>query len=144
MSTDQQRDTNFKGLLQKNGVDVLRPFILSFVINGGGSVPATGGQNAWLTVPQNCTITGWQILGDVSGAIVLDVWKDTYANFPPTNTDSITASAKPTITASGVKATSTTLTGWTTALALGDILDVEVESVTAIKYARLDLFCTPA
>ena len=32
-----------------------------------------------------------------SGSIVIDVWKDTYANFPPIVADTITASAKPTL-----------------------------------------------
>ena len=55
-----------------------------------------------------------------SGSIVIDVWKDTYANFPPTVADTITASAKPTLS-SATKSDDTTLTGWTTAVTAGDV-----------------------
>jgi hypothetical protein len=115
---------------------------LRFVIDGGGSVITTGAKKAYLTVPYAGTITSWTILGDASGAIVLDVWKDTYANFPPVVGDSITASAKPTVTASATKATSSTLTGWTTSVAAGDVLEVNVDSVATFTKVTLDLAVT--
>ena len=39
-----------------------------------------------------CTINNVTLLADVAGAIVLDIWKDAYANFPPVVGDKITAS----------------------------------------------------
>lgn len=80
------------------------------------------------------TITKWRILGTKftsgsTGSIVLDLWKDTYANFPPVVGDSITASAKPTVT-TAAKAESSTLTGWTTSVAAGDIIRVNVDSAS--------------
>ena len=119
------------------------PTLVRFVIDGGGSVITTGAKKAYITVPYNCTVTGWRILADVSGSIVIDIWKDTYANYPPTNADSITAAAKPTLT-TAVKAESTTLTGWTTALAAGDILEIEVESATTVQKVRLELTVVPS
>lgn len=113
----------------------------AFRIDGAGSVIATGAKSVMFRVPYACTITGWEIVADVSGSIVFDIWKDTYANYPPTNADTITASAKPTVT-TAVKATSTTLTGWTTALAAGDYLEIEVESATTITVATLILTIT--
>lgn len=82
-----------------------------------------------LVVPFACTITGVTMLADVEGSIVVDIWKDTYANFPPTDADSITASAPPTIT-TATKSQDTTLTGWTVAVAAGDVLRFNVDSVT--------------
>jgi hypothetical protein len=70
--------------------------------------------------------------------VVLDLWKDTYANFPPTAGDSVTASAKPTLSAAS-KAEDSTLTGWTTSLAAGDYLRVNVDSVATITRVTLAL-----
>lgn len=91
-----------------------------------------------LVVPFDCTITGVTLLADTSGSIVVDIWKDTYANFPPTDADSITASAVPTIS-SATKSQDTTLTGWTTAVSAGDILRFNVDSVTDVTQVTIAL-----
>ncbi len=85
---------------------------LTFVIDGGGAAIATGIKGD-LEIPFACTINQVTLLADQSGSIVVDIWKDTYANYPPTGADSITASAKPTISAAA-KSQDATLTGWTT------------------------------
>jgi hypothetical protein len=53
---------------------------------------------------------------------------------------SITGSAKPTLTAAS-KATSTTLTGWSTSLAAGDVLVFNVDSASTVEqlYIVLDV-----
>lgn len=104
---------------------------LTFVIPSTGSAIATGTQTINVQAPHDGTITGWTILGTTSGSIVIDIWKDTYANFPPTVADTITASAKPTVT-TATKATSTTLTSWTTSITKGDVFKINVDSVTSM------------
>lgn len=104
-------------------------FTFGFVIGDGISTITTGIKGD-LTVPFACTITGVTLLGDTSGSIVIDLWKDVYNQFPPTDADSITASAPPTIT-STTKSTDTTLTGWTTSVTAGDIIRFNVDSVTS-------------
>jgi hypothetical protein len=122
----------------KNYVDgELAPDGLQFVIDGGGSVISTG-VHGDLEVPFDCTITQATLLADQSGDIVVDVWKDTYANFPPTDADSITASAPLTI-ASGAKSQDGTLTGWEISLVAGDILRFNVDSVTSIQRVTVAL-----
>jgi hypothetical protein len=66
------------------------------------------------------------------GSCVIDVWKDTDANYPPVVGDSICASAKPTISAAS-KYSDTTLTGWTTAVAAGDWLVFHLESTSGFQ-----------
>ena len=83
-----------------------------------------------------CTITGVSVYGDQSGSCVVDIWKDTHANFPPTVADTITASAKPTIS-STTKYEDTTLTGWTVAISAGDTLRFNLDSVTS--FTRLTI-----
>jgi len=109
-------------------------------IDGGGAEIETGIQG-WLQVPFACTITSNTLLADQSGSIVIDIWKDTYANYPPDNSDSITASAPPTISATN-KSTDSTLTGWTTSVSAGDILYFNVDSVSTIEHVVLTLFVT--
>jgi hypothetical protein len=91
-----------------------------------------------VVVPFDCTITGVTLLADQSGSIVVDIWEDSYANFPPIDADSITASAPPPITAA-TKSVDTTLVGWTTTLTAGTVLRFNVDSVTDITQATLAL-----
>lgn len=111
-------------------------------IDGGGVAITTGAKKAYVTVPFDGTIVKWRILPDQSGSIVIDVWKDTYANFPPTVADTITASDKPTLT-TATKAEGTSLTGWTTSVSKGDVLEFNVDSVTTVTKVRLELFIKP-
>ena len=110
---------------------------ITFIIDGGGTVITTGIKGD-LEIPFPCTITQWTLLADTSGSIVVDIWKDTYANYPPTVADTITGSAKPTITTT-TKGQSSTLTGWTTTIAAGDTLRFNVDPVTPITPVTLSL-----
>ena len=103
---------------------------LQLMISGGGVVPVTGIFGDFIVLAKT-TVTSVTMLADQSGSMVLDLWKDTYANFPPTVADTITASAKPTIT-TATKSQDGTLTGWTTAWAKNDIVRVNIDSVTSI------------
>jgi hypothetical protein len=91
-----------------------------------------------LTIPFACTITEWTLLADASGSAVIDIWKDTYANYPPTVADTITGSAKPTISAA-TKGQSSTLTGWTTTISAGDTLRFNVDSASGVSRVTLSL-----
>ncbi len=110
---------------------------LNFVIDGGGSA-LTPGVKGFLEVPFSMTLTGVTVLADQTGSAVIDIWKDTYANYPPTVADSITASAKPTLS-SAVKTKDTTLTGWTTTVTVGDILAFNLDSVATIQRLTIAL-----
>lgn len=112
---------------------------ITFSFGNGIDALATGEiLTARTTIGYGFTITGWYLIADVSGSIVVDIWGDTIGNYPPTNADSITASAKPTLS-SAIQNSSTTLTGWTTSGNAGTVLAVEIESVTSIKWAHLVL-----
>lgn len=113
---------------------------LEFVIDGGGATLTTGIKGD-LEIPFACTITQWTLLADQSGSIVVDIWKDTYANYPPTVADTITAAAKPTISTS-TKGQSSTLTGWTTSVSAGDTIRFNIDSVTTIQRVTISLKVT--
>lgn len=116
---------------------------IGYTIDGGGVAIATGIAGVGLRAPFACTIDSVTLLANPSGSIVVDIWKDTYANFPPTVADTITASAKPTIS-SGVKYEDTTLTGWNKSIAAGDVLYFNVDSCTSITTVSVILKVTRA
>jgi hypothetical protein len=72
--------------------------------------------------------TGWSILNDQAATVDFGVWKDTYANFPPTNADSMTNSHDP-ATSAAAKAEDTNISDWTTTtFAAGDCIRVNVDA----------------
>lgn len=113
---------------------------LEYTFDGGGAVLATGIKGD-LEVPFNCTLTAARLFADQSGSMVVDIWRDTYANYPPVVGDSIVAAAKPTIT-TAVKSEDVTLTGWTTTLVAGNILRFNLDSVSSITRALISLRVT--
>lgn len=110
---------------------------LEVVIDGGGATVTTG-TKGYLEVPFDCVVTAWRLVADVSGSIVVDVWKDTYTNFPPVLADTIAGSEKPTLS-SQQKNEDSNLTTWTTALSAGDWLAFNVDSATTVTRVTLSL-----
>jgi hypothetical protein len=111
------------GLIEDHGI----------TIDGGGSVPTTGSKG-YYQFDFACSIIGWSLVGDVSGSAQVTIKKSTDAGFP--TTASIIASAPPALS-SQQKVTSLTLTGWTTAIGVGDWLEYNLDSITTIKRLTL-------
>lgn len=79
-------------------------------------------------IPVASTITG--VIVTTSGAAcsaVVDIWSQAYADFPPENAQTITASAPPTLTTAQMSK-DTTLTGWTKPIAADTILRANLDS----------------
>jgi hypothetical protein len=114
------------------GVNATPITAIGYAINGNGNVISTGVAGPGLRVPFAGTITSVTVLADQSGSIVIDIWKDSYANYPPTVADSIVASAKPTLS-SATKYEDTTLTGWSTSISAGDVLRFNVDSASTVQ-----------
>lgn len=106
-------------------------------IDGGTTVLTTGLKN-WVSIPFACTITNWSILADVSGSIVIDIWKNIQANFPPTVTDSIAGTEKPTLS-SQTNNSDSNLTTWTTTVSAGDVIAFNVDSVSGVHKVTLTI-----
>ena len=113
---------------------------IEFIIDGGGTTITTG-VKGYLEIPFACTINRATILADQSGSIVVDIWKDTYANYPPVDGDSITASAPVTIS-SATKNQDSSLSGWTTSISAGDILGYNVDSISTCERVTVSLKVT--
>ena len=113
----------------------------------GGTTALSANAKATVISPFAMTITGWTALEitdtPVSSSVTFDVWKNTYANYQPTVANTITASAKPSIS-SAIKNQSSTLTGWTTSVSAGDVLIANLDSVSSAKNLLLILTGTRA
>jgi hypothetical protein len=96
------------------------------------SVPV---QDADFYVARNFELVGIIILTDAAaaGSCVVDIWKDVFANFPPTVFDTIFASGKPTISG-GFTYSDFILAGVTTAFAAGDTLRFHLQSSSLFKH----------
>lgn len=104
-------------------------------IDGGGSTITTGVKGD-ITIPFSCMIDSWYLTADQAGSIVIDVWRDTLANFPPTVEDTITGTEKPTL--SGVAFNSdVSLTSFTRSIVANDVLRFNVDSVATVTRANL-------
>jgi hypothetical protein len=112
-----------------------------FKIDGAGSAIATGAK-AWVRIPYACTLTGWYLTADASTTTTIDVWKDTYANFPPDNSDSITNSHEPAISAD-TKNSDTDISDWSSvAVAAGDYIRINVDANNNATYLELEITIT--
>lgn len=132
--------TSVFGLLSIGGVVTETRTLTSVVglfADGGGSVLTTGRKAGYIRMPYAGIITSWTLLADVVGDIVLDVWKRAYASFPPTVADTITAAAKPTISANNKASGSPT--GWTTTFTADDVFAFSIDSVSTITQITLEL-----
>jgi len=120
------------------GFDPLNTVLLVNMFGNGSVLPTGTSSQIDEPIPFSCQITGWTLLADQVGSIVIDIWKDNYGNFPPTVADTITAGNKPTLS-SAIKNTDSTLGGWTKTISAGDTLRFNIDSVSSITRAVLAL-----
>lgn len=112
--------------------------VVSVGFDGQGSAIAVNTYVDW-RAPYSATIKKVSMVSvdGTTTTTVIGVWKDTWANWPPTVADKITGTAYPTITA-GTKSEDSTLTGWTTTVTAGDVIRFNVDSNSAAL--RIALF----
>jgi hypothetical protein len=112
---------------------------LNFIIDGGGSAITTGSKG-FVVLDGDYTVTGWTILADVVGSIVVDVNRATYTNFPTfTNIDG----TEPPTLSGAQKAEDLTLSSWTTTLSARDVLQFNVASASTVTRVTVALRLVP-
>jgi hypothetical protein len=120
---------------------VARVTNLYFVLGDAVTAPS---QHTTIALPVDFggTLSKWTLVADATGSAVVSVRKSTYAGFlNSSSSDSITASATP-LLSSARENQDTTLTGWTTSFAAGDIFVASLQSVTTCKQLTLTLKAT--
>ena len=122
----------------KDGLNALNTrFGLNIILGNKTEVISTG-VKLYVQMPFDGTIDQVDLFSSVSGSIVIDLWKDTIANFPPTVADSICGADKPSLS-SATSASKTSFSGWTLNFSAGDILVVKVDSVSSCTLVTLSI-----
>ena len=112
-------------------------FGFNIIIGNGTAVISTGIQG-YVIIPFDCILESVTLMGDVSGSVVVDLWVDSFANFPPTNADSITSVTPPTIT-SAQSSQDNQLLNWLSTITAGEVLVVNIDSVATIKTLTISI-----
>lgn len=96
-------------------------------------------QTCYFRAMRSCTVTAADMTVN-AGTITFDVWVIAPGTAIPTITNTITASALPAI-ASGTALHDVTLTGWTTTIAIGSWIGININTAATATYASLQLGC---
>jgi hypothetical protein len=107
---------------------------------GNASVQLTAGRKKAYRLTRGGTISKWTLVGDATGSAVVNIRKCAFGSFPG-SLASIVAAAKPTMSAARV-AESAVLTGWTTGLTGGDMIEFELESCSGLASLTIELTVT--
>jgi hypothetical protein len=105
--------------------------------DGGAATPTTGTVVWQGVIPYSGIITGWFIMATTSGSAQWDV-KTASSISGIGSTSSIVASAPP-VMSSAQQASSTTLTGWTTAVTAGTLIQFILTSVVTCTKVTVEL-----
>jgi hypothetical protein len=158
-------DLQFKSLIGGSGINIsgnTNQLVLSVTgINGGGSTDVsnlTGCRNAqfgiildagssiittgfkgYTRIPRNMTANSWEIVGDVSGYMVIDIWKTGFANYPPSSLNTVAGTQKPFLTNQLTNYTGN-LSTWITNFTQGDYVAFNVESVSGLSRAVVTIY----
>ncbi len=133
--------TGASGSNGTNGTNSISDVGTFNIVLGDGSTALTTGFAGYFEVPYKCDLNTWTLLAD-AGTCTIDLWSDTYANFPPVVGDAMTTGGtKPNISASAKGQGSPT--SWTkTGFAAGDILGVNIDAVATATRITLSLKVT--
>jgi hypothetical protein len=134
-----------EGVTLAKGTDVITQSVA--IQFGDGTNEIADGDQRTFSIPVAHTLIRWRILAleftsGSTGSITFDVWRDTYANYPPTVTETISTS-KPTLTTAAM-AEDSTITDWSEVGAAGDVYIANVDSCTTVAACVLELWYTRA
>jgi hypothetical protein len=111
----------------------------TWVATGGLALIASSAIDVFVDCPVAGTITGVKIFtAGGTGSCSIDVRLVAFASFPPTSGNSIVASDPPAIS-SGTDYSDNTLSGWTTAIAAGDVLGFHLTSTSIFTSITVQL-----
>jgi hypothetical protein len=131
-ATGPQGATGSKGATGSSGITVGS---FGLTIDGGSSVITSGGKG-YVSMPYGGTITGWDMLGNTTGSIQVDLKKANFSSFPTTT--SVTGGNYIGMTTS-IKGTDSTLSGWSATFSQGDIYEFKVVTISSLNRVNIVL-----
>ncbi len=105
---------------------------VEIILNAGGAVVPQAQVKMDIEIPFAADVVGWHLYADVVTTTRIDLWLDSYANFPPTAADTMPGADanKPQLAAAVAAAGG--VAGWSkTQIAAGDILRVHLDTNSA-------------
>jgi len=106
-----------------------------FVFDG-----ATIGKQLDVRIDFNCIVTAWTLLLDAVATVRIDVWRDAFANYPPTVGDSMPgADADKPQTTAAASASDEVATWDEDSIAAGDVLRANIDTNGGASRATLCL-----
>lgn len=115
---------------------------ITFTIGDGINPVVVGTRGYTGSIPFDATIKSWRIFEasstPLSGSIIVDIWKSTTGTYPPTVSDTIAGSEKPTLS-SQTNNSDTDLTTWATGIDAGDVIGFNIDSNDGCKKVVLIL-----
>lgn len=110
--------------------------------DGQGGV-ISNGRTAYVQIPYNGTLTGWTLVAAQSGSCTVTVFKDTYANYPPTTPADNIYTVQPALvsTNKAQALTPTYIAGMDTVTA-GDWIGFTISGVTTVTWVNLTISIT--
>jgi len=130
--------TGVQGFTGVDGKDIGVTGTINVIIDGGGSAITTG-VKADIRLPFGVKVESWNLVAKETGSILLGVWRDTYANFPPTSTKALHSGATGPTLAGAVKNTAATTAWGQPTGAGGEYIRVNVDSVATVQQVSLAL-----
>ena len=98
---------------------------------GGDAIPV--GAKGVIRIGYNAKIVEATLLSENVGSINIDIWKSTYAAYPPSLSGSIVGPTDLLSLTNAISYTDTALTGWNTTINAGDILRFYVSSNSGVS-----------
>ena len=107
----------------------------------GGTI--SNGKTAYVQIPYNGTLTGWTLVSNASGSCTVTVFKDTYANFPPTTPTDNIYSVQPALSSQQRNQNLTpTYVGSQATVTAGDWIGFTISGVTTVSWVNLTISIT--
>jgi hypothetical protein len=113
-------------------------------LRGAGGADVRPGFKGYQQVPFDAILVGMTIVADRAGSIVFDIYRSTWAAFPPRQKDTlITLSTfRPALNVAQV-ASDDALFGWQTVLTKDEVLGFDVLSASGLNSVTLTLILSP-
>lgn len=122
-------------------VSITQTKTINFSIGDGNNAIILG-TKGYIRMPVSGTITAWYLTETsatpIAGSCVIDIWKDTTANYPPTVSDSIAGTEKPTLSSQNINSNNT-LASWTKSVNVGDYIGFNIDSNSGCKKLNLQI-----
>jgi hypothetical protein len=116
----------------------IRPLATISMLFDGGGASVSAGITRFTLIPFPATITGWTVMADVSGSISIDIWKASFANFPPTVSNTI-VNGYPLVLSSAQSAQGSVANWSTVTINAGDVLAYHVTSASTVTAVTAQL-----